>query len=150
MAAHFRASVGILVVGVDGRVLGVERMSSPGQWQLPQGGIKKGEDPEAAMWRELEEEVGLLATDVELVAETRSWLTYELAPSHRTRPKLGMGQTQRWYLLLLTGEEANIRVDERELRAWGWMSLSELISITAPFRRSVYLQLLTAFPGRVS
>lgn len=139
-----------MVVGADGRVVAVERMSEPGQWQLPQGGIKKGEDPDVAMWRELEEEVGLLATDVELVAETRSWLTYQLPPLQRTRPKLGMGQTQRWYLLLLTGEQAKIGVDERELRAWGWMSLSELISITAPFRRPVYVQVMAAFDGCVS
>jgi putative (di)nucleoside polyphosphate hydrolase len=150
MGAHFRASVGTVVVGPDRLVLAVERLDSPGQWQFPQGGIKKAEEPEAAMWRELEEEVGLLASDVELVAETRSWLTYELPSGHRTRPKLGLGQTQRWYLLALEGDQSRIRVDGRELRAWEWMSLARLATITAPFRRSVYQQLLAAFGDRVS
>jgi putative (di)nucleoside polyphosphate hydrolase len=149
MAAHFRASVGAVVVGTDARVLAVERMDSPGQWQLPQGGIKNGEEPEAAMWRELEEEVGLGAGDVRLVAETRTWLTYELPPAARTRAMLGMGQTQRWYLLTLSSDESRIRVDERELRAWDWMPLRELARLTIPFRRPVYEQLLVAFPGVV-
>ena len=149
MAAHFRASVGAVVVGNDARVLAVERMDSPDQWQLPQGGIENGEEPEAAMWRELEEEVGLGAGDVRLMAETRTWLSYELPPEARTRAKLGMGQTQRWYLLALTADESGIRVDERELRAWAWMSLRELARLTIPFRRPVYEQLLVAFPGVV-
>jgi putative (di)nucleoside polyphosphate hydrolase len=62
---------------------------------------------------------------------------------------LGMGQTQRWYLLTLSSDESRIRVDERELRAWDWMPLRELARLTIPFRRPVYEQLLVAFPGVV-
>ncbi len=149
MGAHFRASVGAVVVGGDGRVVAVERMGTPGAWQLPQGGIKTGEDPEHALWRELEEEIGLGRGDVELAAQTRCWLSYELPPESRTRPKLGMGQTQRWSLLALESEPGRIRVDDRELRAWDWMSLTELARITTPFRRGVYEQLVVAFRGRV-
>ena len=79
-AQTFRANVGVVVADHAGRVLALSRAGRPGAWQLPQGGLDMGEEPEAAAWRELEEETGLDAEQVELVAEHPRWLTYELPP----------------------------------------------------------------------
>ena len=81
----FRANVGIILTDGDGRVLIAGRRGRGG-WQFPQGGIQPEETTEAAMFRELHEEVGLAQTDVEVVGSTEGWLRYRLPPGCRRRP----------------------------------------------------------------
>jgi len=140
----------MIVAGADGRVLSVERADSPGSWQLPQGGIKSGESPALAAARELEEETGLTPADVRLLAESSRWHTYVLPSEARTRKKLGMGQTQRWFLYALESDESMIRADGGELASWRWMRLAELAEITVPFRRPVYRELVQEFVSRLA
>lgn len=64
---YFRAGVGAVIIGSDGRVLAFERADTPGAWQLPQGGLEDGEDPLTAVLREIEEEVGLRRERLELI-----------------------------------------------------------------------------------
>ena len=90
-AQFFRANVGIILYNPAGQVLAFERADRPGQWQLPQGGLGKNEEPLAAALRELEEETGLRPSQVELVGEHPRWLAYELPPEAR-RKKTGRGQ----------------------------------------------------------
>jgi putative (di)nucleoside polyphosphate hydrolase len=73
----FRANVGIVVADGQGRVLWARRCGQ-NAWQFPQGGIHAGETPEQAMYRELDEEIGLQPEDVKLVAQTQGWLRYKL------------------------------------------------------------------------
>ncbi|MDP6208237.1 MAG: ROK family protein, partial [Roseibacillus sp.] len=47
-------------------------------WQLPQGGIDEGEEPKQAALRELEEEIG--TANVDILGESRKWLSYDLPP----------------------------------------------------------------------
>ena len=142
---YFRASVGAVVQNHRGEVLVLERSDRPGAWQLPQGGIRKDEEPEEAVLRELREETGLPPDRVQIVDAYPGWLAYELPPEARSQ-RLGRGQVQRWFWLRLTGDPASETIDlaaasSREFRAWRWMPLSGIAEETASFRRHVYRKL---------
>lgn len=146
----FRASAGAVVADAHGRVLVARRADVGGHaWQFPQGGIHHGESPLDAIYREIEEELGIAQTDVELLREHDDWLTYELPTEHRSQ-KTGRGQTQRWFLFLLRGDPSSMRVDEREFDAWRWMPFEDVVSRCVPFRRTVYEALLRRFKGELS
>ena len=98
MSATFRAGVGGVIVDQRGRVLAFQRSAIPGAWQLPQGGIEEDEEPIDALWRELREETGLTADNVELVGEVPEWLGY-LLPVGDQSEKTGRGQVHKWFVL---------------------------------------------------
>ena len=108
----FRANVGIILTDGDGRVLIAGRRGRGG-WQFPQGGIQPEETTEAAMFRELHEEVGLAHSDVEVVGSTEGWLRYRLPDRYirREQTPLCIGQKQRWFLLQLTTDRSRVRFD---------------------------------------
>src|SRR5438128_2486181 len=96
----FRANVGIVLANERGEVLALERKKIPGAWQMPQGGIQDHEEPIQAAKRELQEETGISADQVEFVAECPDWLAYEL-PRDMWSTKTGRGQVQKWFLFKL-------------------------------------------------
>jgi putative (di)nucleoside polyphosphate hydrolase len=116
-------------------------------WQMPQGGLDEGEDPEAAARRELCEETGV--TSARFVARTRDWLTYDLpdeligiAWEGRFR-----GQKQLWFAARFEGADSEIDIGpheghEQEFDAWQWVSLAELPALVVPFKRKVYLRVI--------
>jgi putative (di)nucleoside polyphosphate hydrolase len=139
----FRANAGIVLANGKGEVLALELIMIPGAWQLPQGGIEDEEEPVESALRELREETGISAEQVELVAECPDWLAYEL-PRDKWSAKLGRGQVQRWFLFRLRDLRAEVvldRCDHVEFRSWRWMSLNELAEITVAFRRNIYRRL---------
>jgi putative (di)nucleoside polyphosphate hydrolase len=147
----FRANVGIILVNENGEVLALERERIPGAWQLPQGGIQEDEEPVQAALRELQEETGISADQVELIAECSGWLAYEL-PREMWNSKTGRGQAQKWFLFRLRDKNMKIVLDmgdEVESRAWRWMKLSELAEITVVFRRDIYRQLVGMFASHL-
>ncbi|MFW6089679.1 MAG: NUDIX domain-containing protein, partial [Gemmatimonadota bacterium] len=93
---YFRAGVGALIVDGSGRVLACERADVPGAWQLPQGGLRSGEDPLEGALREVEEETGVARGELELLDRHPEPLVYELPPEARS-PKTGRGQVQYWF-----------------------------------------------------
>jgi 8-oxo-dGTP pyrophosphatase MutT (NUDIX family) len=100
----FRPNVGIVLLNARNQVFWGKRLRTH-SWQFPQGGIKHGESPEQAMFRELHEEVGLLPEHVEIIGRTRDWLRYEV-PDHFIRKDARghyRGQKQIWFLLRLLG-----------------------------------------------
>jgi len=145
-APFFRANVGLAVIDESGRILAVERWPEGAhRWQMAQGGIDEGEEPLDAAYRELHEELGLLPSDVELVAEHPEWLTYEL-PKHARALRLGLGQSQRWFLFrLVTGSDhIDLDVEDRErpeLVRWRWTTLARLAEETWEPRRPIYRRL---------
>ena len=83
-SANFRAGVVAVVTNSRDEVLAFERSDVPGAWQLPQGGIDVGENPDEAAWRELGEETGLGPSDVELIGTHPTWMVYEFPEHVRT------------------------------------------------------------------
>ena len=147
----FRPNVGIIVLGppLEGQaqVLWAKRVGQQA-WQFPQGGIKRGESPEQACYRELHEELGLLPEHVEVLGVTQDWLRYRL-PRHlvrRGRKPVCIGQKQRWFVLRLRSEESRVRFDvgERpEFDDWRWVDYWRPARDVVFFKREVYQQALT-------
>jgi putative (di)nucleoside polyphosphate hydrolase len=140
----FRASVGVVVIDSQGRVLAFERADTAGQWQLPQGGLNAGEEPLAAAKRELWEETGLGEEEVHLLAEHPEWLVYEL-PRHSA--KHGRGQAQKWFLFELK-KPKRIELEgahSGEFTGWKWTTLEQLYDETVEFRKGVYARLMEHF-----
>jgi len=151
----FRANVGIILLDGQRQVLIAGRRGRSG-WQFPQGGVRHEESAEAAMYRELHEEVGLLAEDVELVGATASWLRYRLPERYvqRQRRPVCIGQKQRWFLLHLCSDVSKLRFDvsaQPEFDRCRWVDYWRPVKEVIYFKRRVYVRALTelgplAFP----
>ena len=96
----YRANVGIVLMRDNGEVFLGQRTGGQG-WQFPQGGVRQGEPVEQALYRELQEEIGLEREHVTLVASTADWIRYRLPKRYvrRGRGPTCIGQKQRWFLL---------------------------------------------------
>lgn len=134
---HFRAGVVAVVRRADGQVLAFERADVPGSWQLPQGGLKTGEEPLVAAWRELGEETGLGPEDVELTGEHPGWVLYEWPPEV-VADGARLGQVQRWYFFRPRGDDVEPTPDGREFTDWRWVETAWLVDHVAAFRRPAY------------
>lgn len=119
-------------------------------WQFPQGGIRENESIEQALYRELEEEVGLLPGDVSILARSQDWLRYHL-PKHlirRNKRPLCIGQKQRWFLLRMLAEDEQVclsRGRKPEFDDWRWVHYWQPLKEIVFFKRHVYRQALDEF-----
>lgn len=143
----FRPNVGIVLLNQRNQVFWGKRIRTH-SWQFPQGGIKHGETPEQAMFRELHEEVGLQPEHVRIVGRTRDWLRYEVPEHFIRRDARGhyRGQKQIWFLLQLTGRDSdmNLRATSHpEFDAWRWNDYWVPLEVVIEFKRHVYEQALT-------
>jgi putative (di)nucleoside polyphosphate hydrolase len=144
VAGHnFRAGVIAVVRRADGQVLAFERADRRGQWQLPQGGLERGEQPVDALWRELEEETGLGPEEVELVGEPSDWIVAPW-PSELVGDGARLGQVHRWFELRVRDDSVEPRPDGREFRSWRWVSPEWLVEHVVPFKQPAYRQVLGA------
>jgi putative (di)nucleoside polyphosphate hydrolase len=148
----FRPNVGIILANTQGEVLWARRINQ-GSWQFPQGGIQTNESPEEALFRELEEEVGLTPEQVKILACTRGWLRYRL-PQHlirRNNNPLCIGQKQKWFLLqMLADDQAiNMNANEKpEFDPWNWVSYWYPLNQIVSFKRDVYRRALKELAPR--
>lgn len=152
----YRANVGIILTNGSGRVLLAGRAGRTG-WQFPQGGVQPRESVEAAMFRELEEEIGLTDGDVEIIGQTRDWLRYQLPKRYirRDRNPVCIGQKQRWFLLQLMSDPDRVRLDttaQPEFDRWRWVDYWRPVKEVIYFKRQVYVRALfelgpLAFPA---
>lgn len=146
-ADGYRANVGIVIMNAGRRVFLGGRAGARG-WQFPQGGIRRGERPEEALYRELAEEVGLARGQVSEIARTRKWLRYRLPPQfvRRDSVPLCVGQKQRWFLLRLDADESALRFDSTESPAefdrWRWAGWWDAVRDVIYFKRRVYSRAL--------
>jgi len=143
----FRPNVGIILLNHKNQVFWGKRIRTH-SWQFPQGGIKHGETPEQAMYRELQEEVGLLPAHVRILGRTRGWLRYEV-PNQWVRREWRSsykGQKQIWFLLRLVGRDCDVSLrasSKPEFDAWRWSDYWVPLESVIEFKRGVYQQALT-------
>lgn len=154
MTLPYRPNVGAVLFDRRGQVFVARRADlpnsegTPSRWQLPQGGIDTDEDPQTAVLRELEEEIG--TSRAAILGEHPEWLTYDLPPDLVGRALGGLyrGQRQRWFALRFLGEDADIQLDldpHPEFDAWRWVALTDLPALAVPFKRPIYDILAQSF-----
>jgi putative (di)nucleoside polyphosphate hydrolase len=142
----YRANVGIILMRDTGQVFLGRRTGGRG-WQFPQGGVRQGESPEEAVYRELHEEIGLTRDAVKLLAQTSDWLHYKLPKRYQRRNGSGfvIGQKQRWFLLHFGQPDARFsfdHTDEPEFDDYRWADYWEPVREVIFFKRPVYVRAL--------
>ena len=144
----YRANIGIVITNEKKQILLAKRFKQDA-WQLPQGGIDKNETELDALYRELQEEVGLHSSHVTLIAKTPKWLRYELPDEHvrRTQKPMCIGQKQVWYLIKLDSSDDEISLDlheDVEFDDWKWVDYWRPVDEVINFKRDVYEDMLKA------
>ena len=143
----YRKGVGVVLLNDQGLVLAGRRADTPDAWQMPQGGIDKGESPAQAALRELKEEVG---TDkARVLRETTGWLRYDLPPDIVRKVWRGRyrGQEQKWFALRFLGADGDIDLatHTREFDDWCWASPDDLAAGIVGFKRDLYRRVFEEF-----
>jgi putative (di)nucleoside polyphosphate hydrolase len=148
----YRACAGFMLVNAEGLVFVGQRIdpSAQGFWQMPQGGIDKGEDVQAAALRELHEEIGVAEHLVEIIAQGAQPFLYDLPPELLGKVWKGKyrGQEQYWFLGRFLGSDADIDLeahDPPEFNEWKWVTPADLPALIVPFKRDVYVALVAEF-----
>lgn len=142
----YRANVGVVLCNWKNEVFWGKRVREHA-WQFPQGGMKRGENPESAMFRELKEEVGLEPQHVRILGRTRDWLRYDVPDKWIRREWRGnyRGQKQIWYLLRLVGRDCDVQLracSKPEFDAWRWNDYWVPMEAVIEFKREVYQRAL--------
>jgi putative (di)nucleoside polyphosphate hydrolase len=155
----YRPCVGLMVLNTRGLVWVGRRIADAdseigdgGQpWQMPQGGIDKGEEPIEAAHREVFEETGM--ESLKLIEEAPGWIKYDL-PADRigiTWKGKYRGQTQKWFAFRFHGDEREIRINPppgghlAEFDQWAWRPLADLPGLIVPFKRKAYEEVVATF-----
>ncbi|OUD09817.1 RNA pyrophosphohydrolase [Marivivens niveibacter] len=143
----YRPCVGVMLVNKEGKVfVGQRNDRDTDAWQMPQGGIDKGEEPREAALRELGEEIGVSPDLVTVGGETKGWVAYDLP--HDVVPHIWKGrykgQEQKWFLLRFNGtdDQINIQTEHPEFTAWKWIDPADVVGAIVPFKRAVYEQVM--------
>lgn len=150
----YRPGVGAMLVNRDGHVFVGQRIdSSLDAWQMPQGGVDPGEEPAAAVLRELEEETGIPPSLVEIVDCCASPYDYDLPPELVGTVWKGRyrGQRQHWYILRFLGEDADVDIatEHPEFKQWRWVAPEQLVDLIVPFKRALYAAIVDEFTPRL-
>ena len=152
----YRPNVGIILANSRNEVFWGKRVNQHA-WQFPQGGIKHGETPVQAMYRELGEEIGLSRSHVRILGRTRDWLRYEVPEKWSRHAREGngnasasrsayRGQKQIWFLLRMAGRDCDVKLrasGHPEFDAWRWHEYWVPLDMVIDFKREVYQQALT-------
>lgn len=147
----YRPCAGIMLANGDGQVFVGKRIDSPENdtWQMPQGGIDKGESARDAAIRELGEEVGIGEDLVTIIAESKEDLFYDLPPELTGKIWGGKyrGQRQTWFLLRFLGQDSDIDIAtaHAEFLAWKWVAPAELPGLIVPFKKRLYEHIVREF-----
>lgn len=155
--ALYRPCVGVMLINASGKAFAGQRLDSRSTaatagdwWQMPQGGIDPGEDPQDAVLRELGEETGLAPDHVALVSRLERELFYDLPEEMIGKLWRGrfVGQRQTWFLARLEADDSAIDIHAHahpEFSAWRWVEPERLPSLIVPFKRPVYEAVLEGF-----
>ena len=149
-ALPYRPAAAVMLLNSEDKVFVAQRIDNAlDAWQMPQGGLDPGEDPQAGALRELEEETGIPPHLVEILGKAPEELLYDLPLELMGKIWGGKyrGQTQHWFVARFLGSDAdiNIATAEPEFRAWKWVDASELVDLIVPFKRDLYAQVVESF-----
>ena len=154
MTLPYRPAAAVMLLNSDNQVFVARRIdSSLEAWQMPQGGLDPGEDAQAGALRELEEETGIGAHLVQIIARASRDLLYDLPPELHGRMWGGRygGQTQAWFLARFLGTDAdvNLETEHPEFNAWQWVDPWRLPDLIVPFKKKLYEDVLAEFAGHL-
>lgn len=150
----YRPCAGIMLANRSGEVFVGQRLDAadsnyPDAWQMPQGGIDKGEEPETAALRELREETGVVADLVQIIGRSSEEYLYDLPDELLGKIWKGKyrGQRQSWFLMRFIGEDdhIDIRTEHPEFKNWKWTDPADLPDLIVPFKRDLYRAVLKEF-----
>ena len=147
----YRPNVGIMLVNQKGLIFVGQRLDSidSAAWQMPQGGIDKGESEQEAAFRELTEETGVVREHVTLIARAKEEYIYDLPEELIGKLWKGKwrGQRQMWFLMRFIGEDSdiNIATKDPEFSDWKWVKPEELPGLIVPFKKRIYEGLVREF-----
>ncbi|MFC2969416.1 RNA pyrophosphohydrolase [Acidimangrovimonas pyrenivorans] len=146
----YRPNVGVMLINGAGLIFAGQRLDSAlPAWQMPQGGIDKGETPAEAGLRELEEETGVSPDLVEFIAEAPEPVRYDLPDELLGKIWKGKyrGQEQHWLLYRFLGrdDQVNLATAHPEFSEWRWIHAADMLEAIVPFKRAVYEQVIAAF-----
>ena len=146
----YRRGVGVMLLNHKGEVFVGARIDNTDEaWQMPQGGIDKGEEPWATALRELEEETGIPPHLIERIAECPERMKYDLPDELQGKLWGGKwkGQDQDWFLARFLGRDSDVNIDteDAEFRDWKWIEPAQLPELIVPFKRELYRRLLQDF-----
>jgi putative (di)nucleoside polyphosphate hydrolase len=160
----YRPCVGVALFNRAGLVwigrradAGAEGEGTGHWWQMPQGGLDRGEEPRDAALRELYEETSVKNASV--LREAPGWFNYDLPPALVSRSWGGRyrGQTQKWFALRFDGSDDEIDVihpgggkHKAEFSEWRWEKLARLPELVVEFKRGIYREVVAAFADLAS
>ena len=148
--SNYRPCVGLMVVNTRKNFFTAQRLDfTSTAWQMPQGGIDQGEEALHAAYRELSEETSITENDVELLAVSRDWFSYDLPKELVSKLWNGLyrGQKQKWFLMRFIGNDDDINLNTAipEFSCWRWSTRQQLIKSIVPFKKDLYRAVLKEF-----
>jgi len=147
--SSYRLGVGIMLLNEKNKVFVGKRVDfKSAAWQMPQGGINKGEKEETAAFRELYEETGI--KKAKIILRSTNFFKYDIPPQLKKKLWKGkyIGQKQKWFVMKFTGKEENdinLNVAKREFSGWKWVNIEELEKLIVPFKKEMYKKIVKEF-----
>jgi len=149
---QYRPCVGVMMVNAGGRAFVGKRIDNRegDWWQMPQGGVDPGEDPDSALFRELYEEAGVRQAHLNVISRLPGELFYDLPEELKGKLWGGkyIGQRQTWYALRFTGTDSDIDLNAHEpaeFCEWKWVDPELLPNLIVPFKRDIYRTVVDGF-----
>lgn len=151
----YRANVGAVILNKKGFIWVGERsdIKYSSEWQMPQGGIDKNEDPQKAIFREVFEETGIKS--LKIIDQINTWIKYEI-PIQIAKKKWDgkyIGQKQKWFLLYFYGKEKEININiskNKEFKSWRWDNTTNIENNVPKFRKKVYRKVFNYFSTKIN
>ena len=146
---RYRRGVGMMIINKKKEIfLGQRFDKDKSAWQMPQGGIDRGEKELAALKREMLEETGI-RKDYKILIKSNKYFYYKLPKYLQKRLWKGrfVGQKQKWFLLEYCGEDKNINIqtEKPEFKKWSWTSKEKMLKLIVPFKRKLYKEIVNEF-----
>ncbi len=152
MIEAYRKGVGAFILNKHNQVLVAERLDLPGAWQLMQGGIDEGENPEQALFREILEELGIAENQLEIISCLKDWLSYDFPHQNFAFKGRYKGQTQLWFALRFSGSDKDIDLNyskHPEFSHIKWVDYKQLPDLAVDFKKHIYETLVIEFESLI-